>query len=91
MHGKTSTLDDVPRTARAPVGERPAPGGAMTTTDERMTPDELRELFLFEHLNAEQLDWVCEHCDVLEFAPGRRLHRGRSGRLLLRPAHRRSY
>src|SRR3954469_9272166 len=42
----------------------------MTTTDARLTPAELRELFLFEHLDAEQLDWVAANGDVVEFAAG---------------------
>src|ERR1700712_5505608 len=42
----------------------------MTTTGARLTPEELRELFLFEHLDAEQLDWVATHGDVVEFAAG---------------------
>jgi signal transduction histidine kinase len=35
-------------------------------TDRRIPPDELRSLFLFEHLDDEQLRWVCEHSDVVD-------------------------
>ena len=42
----------------------------MTTTGARLTPETLRALFLFEHLTAEQLDWVADHGDVVEFAAG---------------------
>src|SRR3954469_14066937 len=42
----------------------------MTTTDARLTPAQLRELFLFEHLDAEQLDWVAANGDVVEVAAG---------------------
>src|SRR3954469_12108453 len=42
----------------------------MTTTPARLAPDELRELFLFEHLDPQQLDWVAANADVLEFPAG---------------------
>src|SRR4051794_29293769 len=42
----------------------------MTTTEARLTPEELRELFLFERLDAEQLDWVAANGDVVEFTAG---------------------
>jgi signal transduction histidine kinase len=42
----------------------------MSTTEARLTPAELRELFLFEHLDAEQLDWVAANGDVVEFPSG---------------------
>jgi signal transduction histidine kinase len=35
-----------------------------------MTPDELRELFLFADLNDEQLAWVAEHGSVEDFPAG---------------------
>ena len=44
-----------------------------TTTDRRVPPDELRELFLFEHLDDDQLRWVCEHADVVDVAAGHEL------------------
>jgi signal transduction histidine kinase len=40
----------------------------------RLTHDELRELFLFEALDDEQLTWVCEHGDVFEVAAGTRMY-----------------
>src|SRR3954454_7911918 len=42
----------------------------MTTMPARLRPDELRELFLFEHLTPEQLDWVASNGDVVEFPAG---------------------
>jgi signal transduction histidine kinase len=42
----------------------------MTTTSARLGSDELRELFLFEHLTPEQLDWVAANGDVVEFPAG---------------------
>jgi signal transduction histidine kinase len=38
--------------------------------DAHMTPDELRELFLFADLSPEQLDWVAGCGDVVEVAAG---------------------
>src|SRR3954471_3038923 len=42
----------------------------MTTTPARLAPDELRELFLFEHLTPDQLAWVADNGDVVEFPAG---------------------
>jgi signal transduction histidine kinase len=42
----------------------------MTATPARLRPDELRELFLFEHLSPEQLDWVSANGDVVGFPAG---------------------
>src|SRR3954462_15091223 len=42
----------------------------MTTTPAGLGPDELRELFLFENLTPEQLDWVSANGDVMEFPAG---------------------
>jgi signal transduction histidine kinase len=42
----------------------------MTTAPARLGPDELRELFLFENLTPEQLDWVSANGDVLTFPAG---------------------
>jgi signal transduction histidine kinase len=42
----------------------------MTTAPARLRPDELRELFLFEHLSPEQLDWVSANGDVVGFPAG---------------------
>jgi signal transduction histidine kinase len=42
----------------------------MTTTEARLTPEELRELFLFEHLDAEQLAWVAANGDVVDHPAG---------------------
>jgi signal transduction histidine kinase len=39
----------------------------------RLTHEELRELFLFAHLDDEQLTWVCEHGDVVEYPAGTRV------------------
>ena len=47
-----------------------------TTTSEdkvRVPPDELRSLFLFEHLDDDQLAWVCEHGDVVAVPGGHEL------------------
>ena len=35
-----------------------------------LTPDELRTLFLFEELTAEQLDWISANGHVLAVEPG---------------------
>jgi signal transduction histidine kinase len=35
-----------------------------------LTPDELRTLFLFADLDAEKLDWVAEHGDVVAYPAG---------------------
>ena len=50
----------------------------MTTTEKsgeakKIPPDELRSLFLFEHLEDEQLAWVCEHSDVIDVGAGEEL------------------
>ena len=42
----------------------------MTTTQPRLTPDELRGLFLFEDLDEDQLAWVAENGDVVDRAAG---------------------
>ena len=42
----------------------------MTATEPRLTPDELRELFLFENLTPEQLDWVSANGDVVDCPAG---------------------
>jgi signal transduction histidine kinase len=39
-------------------------------TPARLGPDELRELFLFEQLTAEQLAWVAAHSEVVDVAAG---------------------
>ncbi len=39
----------------------------------RIPPVELRELFLFERLDDDQLTWVCEHADVVEVPAGEEL------------------
>src|SRR4249920_3128621 len=38
--------------------------------DAHLTPDELRELFLFADLSAEQLDWISTNADVVEIPQG---------------------
>jgi len=42
----------------------------MTTTEARLTPEELRGLFLFEHLDTEQLAWVAANGDVVDHPAG---------------------
>jgi signal transduction histidine kinase len=42
----------------------------MTTTHQRLTPDELRGLFLFEDLDDEQLAWVAGNGDVVDSPAG---------------------
>ncbi|WBB68114.1 ATP-binding protein [Micromonospora sp. WMMD812] len=42
----------------------------MTTPTDRLPPDELRTLFLFESLDAEQLAWLAEHGRVEQRAGG---------------------
>ncbi|WP_433783967.1 ATP-binding protein [Actinomycetospora sp. CA-101289] len=41
-----------------------------TSTPEKMTRDELRELFLFEALSDDQLDWLALHGDVVSAPAG---------------------
>ena len=54
----------------------------------RLTPDELRTLFLFESLTDEQLAMALRDGHVESVHDGVVLQRGRRGDLLLRPAHR---
>ena len=56
---------------------------------EKCLPEELRTLFLFEGLNDEQLETLCQNGQVTAFEPGADLHRRRPGDLLLRSAGRR--
>jgi signal transduction histidine kinase len=42
----------------------------MTTTERRLTPDELRGLFLFEDLDDDQLAWVAGNADVVDRPAG---------------------
>jgi signal transduction histidine kinase len=42
----------------------------LTTTEGRLTADELRGLFLFEDLDEDQLSWVAENGKVVEHAAG---------------------
>lgn len=42
----------------------------MTAAEQRLTPDELRELFLFENLDDEQLAWVAGNGDVVTCPAG---------------------
>ena len=42
----------------------------MTTTERRLGPAELRELFLFENLTDDQLEWVAGNGDVVDFPEG---------------------
>jgi signal transduction histidine kinase len=44
-----------------------------TTTSRRIPPEELRGLFLFEHLGDDQLAWICEHSDVVDVPAGHEL------------------
>jgi len=39
------------------------------SNDRRLSPDEVRQLFLFEHLDDEQLGWLASHGDVVD-TPG---------------------
>ena len=41
---------------------------------ERLTPDELRTLFLFEKLDDDQLDWLAATGRVVEYPAGARIH-----------------
>jgi signal transduction histidine kinase len=42
----------------------------VTQTDLPCSPDELRTLFLFEKLNEDELEWLCQHGHVEHFEPG---------------------
>ena len=44
-----------------------------TEAARRIPPEELRGLFLFEHLDDDQLRWVCEHSDVVDVPAGQEL------------------
>lgn len=59
----------------AGTGERPGPRAAVPAADrprgaEPCDLDELRTLFLFEHLDDDQLRWLCAHGHVERRAPG---------------------
>jgi signal transduction histidine kinase len=41
---------------------------------ERLSPEELRTLFLFEELNDEQLTWLAQRGRIVEYAPGATIH-----------------
>jgi signal transduction histidine kinase len=42
----------------------------MTSTPARLSPDDLRPLFLFTDLNQEQLEWVAGNGEILEYPAG---------------------
>jgi signal transduction histidine kinase len=44
------------------------------TEPERLAPEQLRELFLFEALTDEQLAWLAERGRVVEYPPGATIH-----------------
>ena len=44
------------------------------TEPERLAPDELRTLFLFEHLSDDQLAWLAERGRVVEYPAGGTIH-----------------
>jgi signal transduction histidine kinase len=44
------------------------------TEPERLTPEELRTLFLFEDLSDDQLTWLAERGRVVEYAAGATIH-----------------
>ncbi len=44
------------------------------TEPERLAPDELRTLFLFERLTAEQLEWLAARGRVVEYPAGATIH-----------------
>jgi signal transduction histidine kinase len=44
------------------------------TDPERLTPEQLRTLFLFEHLNDDQIAWLAQRGRVVEYAPGAVIH-----------------
>jgi signal transduction histidine kinase len=44
------------------------------TEPERLTPEELRTLFLFEELSDDQLAWLAQRGRVVEYAPGATIH-----------------
>jgi signal transduction histidine kinase len=44
------------------------------TEPERLTPDELRTLFLFEELSDEHLQWLAERGRIVEYAEGAVIH-----------------
>ena len=44
------------------------------TEPERLAPDTLRTLFLFEHLSDDQIAWLAERGRVVEYPPGATIH-----------------
>ncbi len=44
------------------------------TPPERLTPDELRTLFLFEELNDDQLSWLTQRGRIVEYPAGATIH-----------------
>jgi signal transduction histidine kinase len=54
------------------AGDKPDRLGA--AHHERLTPDELRTLFLFEELNDDQLAWLAERGRIVEYPEGATIH-----------------
>jgi signal transduction histidine kinase len=52
----------------------PGSGARPETPVERVGVDELRTLFLFEHLDDSQLAWLAERARVVEYKPGAMIH-----------------
>jgi signal transduction histidine kinase len=44
------------------------------TEPERLTPEQLRTLFLFERLDDDQIAWLAEHGQVVEYSSGATIH-----------------
>jgi signal transduction histidine kinase len=52
----------------------PHSDGAPVNQPERLSTDELRNLFLFVKLNDDQLNWLAEHGRVVEYPSGATIH-----------------
>jgi signal transduction histidine kinase len=57
-----------------PQAGTPGSGSRPETDVERVDVEEIRTLFLFEHLDDEQLAWLAERARVVEYKPGAVIH-----------------
>ena len=63
---------ETPPAPAEPAG--PGSGARPGSDVERMSVDDLRSLFLFEHLDEHQLQWLADRARVIEYKPGAVIH-----------------
>ncbi|HYZ98383.1 MAG TPA: ATP-binding protein [Acidimicrobiales bacterium] len=73
------TLSERPegrKSERGPSGPaaKPPRAGDTTADPQRLAPDELKSLFLFERLDDDQLGWLAERAKVVEYPAGATIH-----------------